>query len=26
MLEHAFGEIEFEKHPEIGTFDRAATR
>lgn len=24
MLEHAFGEIEFENHPEIGTFDRAA--
>ncbi|KPF70242.1 hypothetical protein IP84_00275 [beta proteobacterium AAP99] len=24
MLEHAFGEIEFENHPEITTFDRAA--
>ena len=24
MLEHAYGEIEFENHPEIGTFDREA--
>ena len=24
MLEHAYGEIEFENHPEIGTFDRSA--
>lgn len=24
MLEHAYGEIEFEKHPELATFDRAA--
>ncbi|ASJ23852.1 hypothetical protein LH462_15095 [Laribacter hongkongensis] len=24
MLEHAYGEIEFENHPEIGTFDRLA--
>lgn len=24
MLEHAYGEIEFEGHPEIGTFDRSA--
>lgn len=24
MLEHAYGEIEFDNHPEIGTFDRKA--
>lgn len=24
MLAHAYGEIEFENHPEIGTFDRSA--
>jgi hypothetical protein len=24
MLEHAYGEIDFESHPEIGTFDRVA--